>query len=61
MIYEINTQEKFKNLKVEELYQNITKISIDDKRKYLIFYLIAIKDGNEVNMPRIKYHIKNEI
>ena len=61
MIYEINSQKEFENLKVEELYQNITKISIDYKRKYLIFNLIAIKDGNEVNMPRIKYHTKNEI
>ena len=58
MIYNYEDSKEVENLKVEMLYEKITERVIDHNKKYLNFYLNAKSmNGNEVNMPRIKYYI----
>lgn len=56
MIYKENESKENKSLKIEELYEKITKTPINSNKKYLIFYLITTtEEGIEVKMPKVKY------
>ena len=58
MIYDVSAQEKNDIIIIEELYQNITKVPINSKQKYLLLYVNAkTADGNKANLPKIKYII----
>ena len=58
MIYSDGDNIDIENIKIEELYKEITKKEINFEKKYLIFNLIAkTKDENTAKMPRIKYHL----
>jgi ubiquitin-activating enzyme E1 len=58
MIYDVSAQEKNDVIIIEELYQNITKVPINSKQKYLLLYVNAkTADGNKANLPKIKYII----
>lgn len=58
MIYNENDSEEIKNFKVEDIFEKITKTTINHKKKYLILYLSAkTRDGIEAKMPRIIYNL----
>ena len=56
MIYRENDPKEYANMKVEDLFEKINEKSIISNKKYLIFDLnVKTEEGNEVNMPKIKY------
>lgn len=58
MIFTESDSKGSRNMKVEELFEKIAGKKINSNTKYLIFNLVSkTKDGNEVNMPKIKYHL----
>ena len=61
MIYSENDPKEMRNLKIEELYEKITRKSLNENNKYLIFALIASsKDISDARMPKVKYILKND-
>ena len=61
MIYDVSAQEKNDVIIIEELYQNIIKVPINSKQKYLLLYVNAkTAEGNKANLPKIKYVMKKK-
>jgi ubiquitin-activating enzyme E1 len=61
MIYKFNDDIDINKVLIENLYQEITKTSINANKKYLIFYLISkTKEGDDASLPRIKYCLINK-